>query len=292
MVKRNPLFRSPLLRAGAVVSVGAWLLWGAGAAAEGDVLGRVSSVAGEATAQRPGEAPRPLACGDPVYADDTLQTSAGGRVGVLLEDVAAHLAPATRVQLGRTDQAMPSARLEVGQVRMIDPRDTGDPARLAALDTGAEVIGNDAEAYIFSEKVGPYAMLCDWDAPLPVDRGPETLSADPGQCVIAKPKEPLYLADAHETRIPADPAEECDLSRDFASRAGAPENHLSPADVAAPGPIAGAGSAGFGGVNPTSAGSPTYASCDVGGVCSQPIPLEVFEPPPTSICGPGVVCNP
>jgi len=285
MAKRNPLSRRI-----AVLCTGIGLLAAAGAGAEGDVLGRVSSVAGEATAQRPGEAPRPLACGDPVYADDTLQTSAGGRVGVLLEDVAAHLAPATRVTLGRTDASQPAARLEVGKVRMIDPRDAGDPARLMALDTRAAVIGNDAEAYIFAEKVGSYAMMCDWDAPLPVDRGDESLSADPGQCVIAKPKEPLFLADAHDTRIPADPAEACDLSQDFAVRAGDPANHLSPADVSAPGPMPGAGSAGFGGVNPSSAGSPTYASCDVGGVCAVPVPSEAFEPPPTSIPGaPGVI---
>ena len=92
--------------------------------------GRVSSLAGDATAQRPGEEPRALACGDPVYADDTLRTGADSRVGVLLDDVMGHLAADTRVVLGRTAQAMPSIRLEVGKVRMIDPRDAGAPAQL------------------------------------------------------------------------------------------------------------------------------------------------------------------
>jgi hypothetical protein len=60
---------------------------------------------------------------------------------------------------------------------MIDPRDEGEPAQLAVLDADGHVKGNDAEAYIFSEKVGPYAMLCEWDAPLPVSRGKEQKTA-------------------------------------------------------------------------------------------------------------------
>src|SRR2546422_7897012 len=39
-----------------------------------------------------------------------------------------------------------------------------------------------------------YAMMCEWDAPLPVSRGKEEKTAKPGECVIAKPKEPLYTA--------------------------------------------------------------------------------------------------
>jgi len=260
------------------------------AAGAEDELGRVSSVAGEATAQRPGEAPRALACGDPVYAGDTLRTGPASRIGVLLDDVMTHLDADTRVLLGRTAQAMPSARLEAGKVRMIDPRDAGAPAQLAVLDADAQVMSNDAEGYIFSEKVGPYAMLCEWDAPLPVSRGAEQKSAAPGECVIAKPKEPLYTADAHETRIPA-VADVCAPGPELASL-NSPVHHLTPADVAAPGPMPGAGSAGFGGVNPAGADNPGYATCDVAGVCSQPLPLEVIEPNPTSVCGgPGVPCN-
>ena len=110
--------------------------------------------------------------------------------------------------IGRTAENTPSARLLAGKVRMIDPRDEGAPAQLAALDADARVKGNDAEAYIFSEKVGPYAMMCEWDDPLPVSRGSESKTADPGECVIAKPKEPLYTANAHDQRIPA-LAQEC-----------------------------------------------------------------------------------
>jgi hypothetical protein len=169
---------------------------------------------------------------------------------------------------------------------MIDPRDSGAPARLAVLDAHAAVVGNDAEAYLFSEKVGPYAMLCEWDAPLPVSRGSEQKSAAPGECVIAKPKEPLYVASGHDVRIPA-VAEACEPGPDLASL-NSPLHHLTPADVASAGPFA-AGNAGFGGVNPAAADFPGYVTCDVGGACTRPVPVEVVEPPPVfPPCGPGV----
>jgi hypothetical protein len=263
-------------------------LCGAGAAyAADDALGRVNSVTGQATAQRPGEEPRPLACGDPVYSDDTLRTAPGARVGVMLDDVATHLDAATQVKLGRTAESQPAATLEVGKVRMIDPRDAGAPARLAALDAHADVVGNDAEAYVFAEKVGPYAMLCEWDSPLSVGRGDaERLAADPGECVISKPKEPLYVAKAHDERIPAAAPEDCDLTPEIASRTGSPLHHLTPADVAAAGPMD-SGVAGLGGVNP--AVDPAFARnpCDVSGSCPLPLPLEAFEPEPVGGPAPG-----
>ena len=247
----------------------------AGAANAADQLGTVSSVAGDATAQQPGAEPRALACGDPVYVGDTLRTGADSRVGVQLDDVATHLDANSEVVLGRTPEAMPAARLQKGKVRMIDPRDAGAPAGLAVLDAHAAVVGNDAEAYLFSEKVGPYAMLCEWDAPLPVTRGNEQKSAEPGECVIAKPKEPLYVASGHDVRIPA-VADVCEFP-DLASL-NSPLNHLTPADVASAGPFA-SGLAGFGPVNPSGADFPGYAPCDLE-VCAQPIPIETFEPPP------------
>ncbi len=270
-----------------MILAGVCLAFGLAPAGAEDVLGRVSSVAGEATAQRPGEAPRDLSCGDAVYADDTLRTGADSRVGVLLDDVMTHLDADTSVALGLTDQAMPAARLESGKVRMIDPRDGGAPARLAALDAAAQVSGNDAEAYVFAEKVGPYAMLCEWDAPLPVARGDEAKTAAPNECVIAKPKEPLYTANAHDERIPA-VDEVCDLGPELA-RLSSPLHHLTPADVAAPGPVAGLGSAGLGALNPAAAQGPTRQACDASvGSCASPLPFVAVEPPPVTACAPGV----
>ena len=270
-----------------ILSTALFALAFAGAAQAADPIGTVSSVAGEATAQQPGAEPRALACGDPVYVGDTLRTGAGSRVGVQLDDVATHLDANSRVVLGRTPESMPAARLEAGKVRMIDPRDAGLPAGLAVLDAHAAVSGNDAEAYLFSEKVGPYAMLCEWDEPLAVSRGSEQKSAAPGECVIAKSKEPLYVANGHDVRIPA-VADVCAPDPNLASL-NSPLNHLTPADVASAGPFPGAGNAGFGAVNPAAAQFQGYAPCDVGDACSQPIPLEIFEPDPAfPPCAPGV----
>ena len=249
----------------------------AGSALAADEIGRVSAVGGDATAQQPGAEPRPLACGDPVFAGDTLRTGAGSSVGVQLDDVATHLDANTQVEIGRTPENTPSARLVRGKVRMIDPRDEGAPAQLAALDTDAGVKGNDAEAYVFAEKVGPYAMMCEWDAPLPVHRGSQSKTADPGKCVIAKPKEPLYTANAHDQRIPA-LAQECGPGPALAYNPG---DHLSPTDVAAIGPVPDA-------FQPAQfAPGPAY-TCQEAQSCAPQIKAVIAEPPPViDPCPPG-----
>jgi hypothetical protein len=265
---------------------GSFVLGIASAAGAADELGRVTAVTGEATAQQPDAEVRPLHCGDPVFPGDTLRTGSDSHVGVQLDDVATHLDPNTQVLLGRTEVNTPSARLLAGKVRMIDPRDEGEPARLSVLAADGHVMGNDAEAYIFSEKVGPYAMLCEWSDPLPVTRGNESKTAKPGECVIAKPKEPLYTANAHDQRIPA-LAQECAPGPDLANLNN-PMNHLTPRDVAS-GPPAGPGTAGFGPV--LAASSPDYM-CDNAGVCASLIPVVAVEPDPGGFCGGGVVVCP
>jgi len=270
--------------------LGALALGAANAASAADEVGRVTAVAGEATAQQPGAEPRALACGDPVFAGDTLRTGRDSHIGLQQGDIATHLDASSQLVVGTTPQNTASDRLLAGKVRMIDPRDSGDPAQLSVLDADAHVRGNDAEGYIFSEKVGPYAMLCEWDHPLPVTRGKEAKTADPNHCVIAKPKEPLYTANGHDARIPA-LAQECAPGPDLASL-NSPLRHLTAEDVAAPGPPPGSNIAGFGDVNPAAAIGPDYATCQVAGVCSPKIPLIVTEPDPVPGCGPGVVCGP
>lgn len=252
-------------------------------------LGEVRTVSGEVTARRGDEAPRLLGCGDPVYAGDTVTTAAGARVGLQTGDVATHLAGDSRLRLERASGDLPAATVERGKARMLDPREAGAPARLAALDVGADVVGNDAEAYVFAEKVGPYAMLCEWDADLPVTRADEHEVVRPGECVISKPTEPLYTARAHDARIPVEVAEVCEIAPErIASLAGAPANHLSPADVAAPPPPAGVATAGLGFHNPQGAQLPTRSPCDnPGSGCALPLPAGALEPPPAGGGFPG-----
>src|SRR5258705_13652805 len=127
------------------------------------------------------------------------------------------------------------------------------------------------------------------DKPLPVSRGNESKTAEPNHCVIAKPKEPLYTANAHDARIPA-LAQECAPGPDLASL-NSPLRHLTAEDVAAPGAPPGTNVAGFGDVNPAAAIGPDYATCQVAGVCSPKIQILVSDPTPVPGCGPGVVCK-
>lgn len=266
------------------------LLCSAAVSAEPTEVGKVTSVSGRATVTRAGGEAQPLACGDSIHAGDLLETGAGSRLGVLHGDVMTHLDESSSLRLGAMSSEAPDATLEKGRVRLIDPRDGGAEARLAALETRVAGVGNDLEAYVLAEKVGPYAMFCEWDAPLVADRGSEHLTLGPGECVIAKSKEPLYLAKAHDQRIAAAPDEVCETDPALiAALAGAPVRHLSPTDVAA-GPPGGptygaAGTAGMGLSNPVGPEKPVREACDVAGACG--FPILVIEPAPGVLPSPG-----
>jgi hypothetical protein len=171
-----------------------------------------------------------LACGDTVYVGDTVTTGLASGAGILMGDVLARIDATSALEIGRTDAGTPDTTLSRGRVRVIDARDGGAPARLTAGTTAVQIAGNDTEAYLLSEKVGPYAMFCEWDAPLALRRGAERKTVDPNQCVIAKDSEPLYVADAHEERIPAAAGAPCPPDLGALAAAGP---HFSATDVAA-----------------------------------------------------------
>jgi hypothetical protein len=237
-------------------------------------VGYVATLLGDVVAERPGEPPRRLHCRDTVYQGERLATADGSRVGVLMGDVLARLGEGSALRVGRTADAAADISLEQGAVRVIDPRDTGATARLAVLDVQAKVLGNDAEAYVFSEKTGRYAMLCEWDAPLAVDRADESALAQPGKCVIAKRNEPLYLADAHDERLGTPAQDACALGPVI----GALDVHLSPADVAA-GPLLGPWSGKAGGPE-----FPSRSPCDEPGAGTC---FNVLDPSPATGDVPG-----
>jgi hypothetical protein len=113
---------------------------------------------------------------------------------------------------------------------MIDPSSGDAPARLSAGGAQGRIAGNDAEGYVLAEKGGQYAIYCEWDDPLVVTRGPQTATAEPGECVVAKGGEPLYTAPGHAERIAALPGS-CNPS--FAI---SPLAHLDPLPNVAAGP--------------------------------------------------------
>jgi len=64
---------------------------GAAAASADEPVARVVAVRGSATAQSPGEEPRPLRCNDPLRAGDRVATEPGASVSLLAGDVYAGL---------------------------------------------------------------------------------------------------------------------------------------------------------------------------------------------------------
>jgi hypothetical protein len=166
-------------------------------------VGHVASLSGSATAQLPGAAARSIACGDAICAGDTVTTGAASSTGLLVGDVLTQLDADSTARVGVTPESAVDVELTRGGVRMIDPSSGDAPARLSAAGAQGRVAGNDAEGYVLAEKAGQYAILCEWDEPLQVSRGPQTATADPGECVVAKRDEPLYMAPGHAERIAA-----------------------------------------------------------------------------------------
>ena len=200
-------------------------------------VGHVASLTGSADAAGPGGT-RSLACGDTLCEGDSVTTAAGS----------------ADVQLAR------------GGVRVIDPSSGDAPARLAALGADAAVVGNDAEGHVLSEKAGAYALLCEWDEPLTVARGPQSAVAGPGECVVAKPSEPLYTAPGHPGRIPA-LKDTCDPPL-----AISPLGHLDPLPPIAGGPPTGP-------PLPEFPPFPPPSPCDQPGVgCVEPPGLDEQKP--------------
>lgn len=242
----------------------AWLAAPVAAEAEGPgEVGHVATIYGTVVAERPGEPTRALRCRDRIYDGDRIVTGENARVGLLVGDLLTHVGKGSALRVSETPSAA-DLRLEKGAVRVIDPRYEGAQARIALLDSHAQILGNDLEAYILDEKAGGFAMLCEWDAPLPVARGPEARTAEPGECVIAKPREPLYVAQAHDERLGSPNEDLCPLG----PMIGALDLHLSPADVAAGPPLD-----PWSGV-PSFAELPRRSPCDTpGSGCNS-----VFEP--------------
>ncbi len=249
----------------------ALLLCSAPLAAGAQVVGHVASLDGVAVAERPGQEPRTLACRDAVHAGERIVTADGAKVGVLVGDVLTRIGENTSVALDAGADVLANLTLEVGEIRVLDPREgaTGAPVELAALDARARVAGNDAEAYIFAEKTGEYAMLCEWDTPLAVSRADEKAVAGPGSCVIAKGNESLYEAEAHDVRMVTPEDETCDFGTPYLAA-----NLLTPVDVAA-------GLVAVGPVLPSGPSAPLRSPCDTpGSRCQGADPFVIVEPPP------------
>ncbi len=246
------------------------------AAAHAAPTAEVVALEGRATADA-----APLSLGDPIAAGSTIRTGTDGKVGILANDVYVQLDPQTVVLLERDSNDRVKLSLQEGRARIIDTRGGGTPGALRIDDSTAVIAGGDSEVYVLNEKAGRYAMFCNWTGPVQVTRDPKSLNADPGNCVLSKPREPLYAAKGHDHQIPLLP-----LPYD-AVLFDAPANHFDTTDVAA-------GPPGFGFGDPVNPLEINRDPCDTpGSGCSRGVGLTVVEPPPDGGgCAPGVVCGP
>jgi len=244
-----------------------------------EAIGHVAAVAGSPSAAAAEGTERPLVCGADLYGGDRITTDATSRVGLLLGDALAYVGEDSDVAVA----ADGTLHVNAGKLRMIDPIAGDLGARIAAVDTEAVIRGNDAEVYVLTEKTGRYAMLCEWDEPLPVARGEEAKVAQPGECVIAKPGEPLYTAKTHEERVGDLGEDRCAFEpvapRDLADR-------LPLIDVAAFPPD-------FDPSPPVSPGLPVIDPCDnpgsgCGGTAASAPVTVIIEPAPGTGAIPGV----
>jgi hypothetical protein len=195
-------------------------------------IGHVATLRGAAFAERPDGEVRSLGCRDPIFAGERVVSEDAASVGLLVREFFVQLGAGSALLVSAGEENADLV-LEKGAVRIVDPREVGRRTRLRVLDTQARVLGNDLEGYVFDEKAGKFAMLCEWMRPLPVARLEETGVALPGHCAIAKAHEPLYFTPGHEERLGSPTQNACSLGPVF----GPIARHLSPSDVAA-GPAA------------------------------------------------------
>lgn len=247
----------------------------AGAAHAAEPAAEVVALEGRASADA-----KPLAIGDPIVAGSVIRTGSDGKVGVLASDIYVQLDPQTAVKIERDATGRVKLSLSEGRARIIDTRGGGEAGSLSIDNASSAIAGGDSEVYVLSEKAGRYAMFCNWTGPVQVTRDPKSLNADPGNCVLSKPHEPLYSAKGHDHQIPLLP-----LPYD-AVLFDSPSNHFDTTDVAA-------GPPGFGFGDPVNPIEMQRDPCDTpGSGCATGRGITVIEPPPDGGgCAPGVVCG-
>ncbi|MFO0690959.1 MAG: hypothetical protein U0900_19840 [Myxococcota bacterium] len=251
-------------------------------------VAEVASVMGTVDATDAQGQVRALEIGDPIYAGDTVRTSAGATVGLWHDEALTQLSEKSRATVDVNADGDPRVTLVEGAVRVVDPRKTGEPIEIVALDSSSSVLGGDREARILREKAGAYSMICDWVKPVAVKRRAEGKTAVPGDCVIANPREPMFAAPGHSDRIPllagapnlADAGPGIDPARLI--------QPLPP--VGAPGPdMIGTGLASNGGPGsgPASRVLSYQSPCATIGIACSGGNVGVVEPPPTGDPFPG-----
>ena len=245
-------------------------------------IAEVASVQGQVEAVSPNGQVRTLEIGDPIYTGDSVRTGAGSTAGLWHDEALAQLPEKSKARVDRNADGQTRVTLEEGAVRVVDPRKTGDPIELVALDSSSTVLGGDREARILREKAGAYSMICDWVKPVAVTRRAEGKSARPGDCVIANPREAMFAAPGHDERIPLLGGAPAFADAGPAIDPSSLIDPLPPVGAAGPGAM-GLGAIPNGGPGTGPPGNPIAlnAACTtVGAGCHGSAGFGIIEPPP------------
>ena len=254
-----PLSRTRQIALGAVLVLplavsGGTALAQAGAAE--DAIGLVVGLRGQVVATAPGQEARRLQCGDPVFADDQIETGQASRASVLVGDVYAQLFVRSQARIGVTPAGTPDLFLERGRLRVIDPRtaDESPDVRLTTPRAHSAFARNDVDAYVLGPVGATNAMLCSERTTIDVERS-DVAGVDPhhtptGHCTIASLDKPFYKARVPSERIGMREADDCSLDPRLAG--------FDATDVAAPRAIPGIGNPDLGPFEPR-------LTCDVPG---------------------------
>jgi hypothetical protein len=181
------------------------------------VVGRVVSARGAVFAQSPGEERRIVECRDPIFDGDKVLTLEGSDVGIDAGSYYVRLGQESTAELRALDSGAPSVDLLDGHARLIDSdadsdtdSDTpgGAPASLSTPGLVLARTGADQDALVFAEKAGVVSMVCAYGQDLEVARR-GLLPTDPasmlvalsGGCVVGKPREALFRAEASHPQL-------------------------------------------------------------------------------------------
>jgi hypothetical protein len=269
MRESNRSIGSPgLRRTLAATAVCALLLPGAAVVSEStSPVGRVVSARGAVFAQAPGEERRILKCRDPIYNGDRVLTLDGSDVGIDAGSYYVRLGQNTTAEVGSLASGAPRLDLVNGHLRLMDSEGgSGASAELSTPGLRLAKTGSDQDALVFAEKAGVVSMVCAYGHDLEVARrtDPATmLAALSGGCVVGKPREALFSAEASHPQLAVLMRDACEevAMVPVADRFSLSDVALGPAALAAGGGAPPPGLPAFG----TGPAQPCAGGCSRGG---------------------------
>lgn len=208
-------------------------------AEEGEGVGQVLALVGEARAVAPDGRVRRLHCFDRVHEGEIVYTKGGSRVGLLSAELYAQLDPGANVAYGEAERGIPRLRILDGSVRFVDtrPGGAGPKLRVETPEGRMSSLGSDMRVAVERRaEARESTQVCESASPVEIARFRPTDAierTDAGQCTLVSSAGTIERAARRpEREVALAGADACQFDS-----LGTIAARLSPADVAAP-PIA------------------------------------------------------